>query len=128
MKLLVKDVDEEGDGRDATIGIRLAQAVHHGTDHRSQISIALTALASSRRSSMSGSSEPRREAWSKSLPGPKVPIMRRFIRDSVARRRSRVENRRQAELRRAAREMQNRDANEDSIWRSGKGGGHHDRI
>jgi len=24
--------------------------------------------------------------------------------------------------------MQHRDANEDSIWKSGKGGGHHDRI
>ena len=41
---LVKDVDEEGYERDATIGIRLAQAIHHGTDHRSQICTALTSL------------------------------------------------------------------------------------
>ena len=31
-------------GRDATIGIRLAQVLHHGSDHRSQISTALTTL------------------------------------------------------------------------------------
>ncbi len=41
---VVKDVDEDGYSRDATIGIRLAQALHHGTDHRSQICTALTAL------------------------------------------------------------------------------------
>lgn len=42
---VVKDVDEEdGFERGATIGIRLAQALHHGTDHRSQICTALTAL------------------------------------------------------------------------------------
>jgi len=41
---VVKDVDEEGYERDATIGIRLAQAIHHGTDHRSQICTALTTL------------------------------------------------------------------------------------
>ena len=41
---VVKDVDEEGYQRDATIGIRLAQALHHGTDHRSQICTALTTL------------------------------------------------------------------------------------
>src|SRR2546425_8706941 len=42
---MVHEVDE-GDGyeRDATIGVRLAQALHHGTDHRSQICTALTAL------------------------------------------------------------------------------------
>ena len=40
----MKDVDEEGYERDATIGIRLAQALHHGTDHRSQICTALTTL------------------------------------------------------------------------------------
>ncbi len=39
---VVKDVDEEGYERDASIGIRLAQAIHHGTDHRSQICTALT--------------------------------------------------------------------------------------
>jgi uncharacterized damage-inducible protein DinB len=41
---VVQDVDEEGYRRDATIGIRLAQAIHHGTDHRSQICTALTTL------------------------------------------------------------------------------------
>lgn len=41
---VVKDVDQEGYERDATIGIRLAQALHHGTDHRSQICTALTML------------------------------------------------------------------------------------
>jgi uncharacterized damage-inducible protein DinB len=41
---VVKDVDEDGYERDATIGIRLAQALHHGTDHRSQICTALTTL------------------------------------------------------------------------------------
>ena len=41
----VHEVDEDdGYERDATIGIRLAQALHHGTDHRSQICTALTAL------------------------------------------------------------------------------------
>jgi len=53
-ELLAKDLDpdamvhevDEDDGyeRDATIGVRLAQALHHGTDHRSQICSALTAL------------------------------------------------------------------------------------
>jgi uncharacterized damage-inducible protein DinB len=41
---VVKDVDEGGYERDASIGLRLAQALHHGTDHRSQICTALTAL------------------------------------------------------------------------------------
>jgi uncharacterized damage-inducible protein DinB len=40
----VKDVDEAGYERHASIGIRLAQALHHGTDHRSQICTALTTL------------------------------------------------------------------------------------
>jgi uncharacterized damage-inducible protein DinB len=40
---IVKEVDEnDGYERDASIGIRLAQALHHGTDHRSQICTALT--------------------------------------------------------------------------------------
>ena len=53
-ELLAKDLDpdamvhevDEDDGyeRDATIGVRLAQALHHGTDHRSQICTALTTL------------------------------------------------------------------------------------
>jgi uncharacterized damage-inducible protein DinB len=41
---VVRDVDEEGYQRDASIGIRLAQAIHHGTDHWSQICTALTTL------------------------------------------------------------------------------------
>jgi uncharacterized damage-inducible protein DinB len=42
---LVHEVDEDdGFERDAPIGIRLSQALHHGTDHRSQICTALTAL------------------------------------------------------------------------------------
>jgi uncharacterized damage-inducible protein DinB len=35
---------EDGTKSHATWGVRLAQAVHHGTDHRSQICTALTAL------------------------------------------------------------------------------------
>jgi uncharacterized damage-inducible protein DinB len=41
---VVKDEDGAGWQRDATTGIRLAQALHHGTDHRSQICTALTML------------------------------------------------------------------------------------
>jgi uncharacterized damage-inducible protein DinB len=41
---VVRDVDEEGIARDATIGIRLAQALHHGSEHRSQICTVLTTL------------------------------------------------------------------------------------
>ena len=41
---MVRDVDEAGWKRDASIGLRLAQAIHHGTDHRSQICTALTLL------------------------------------------------------------------------------------
>ena len=36
--------DDDGFERDAPIGVRLAQALHHGTDHRSQICTALTTL------------------------------------------------------------------------------------
>ena len=35
---------DDGSETHASVGIRLAQAVHHGTDHRSQICTALTAL------------------------------------------------------------------------------------
>lgn len=35
---------DDGSETHAPLGIRLAQAVHHGTDHRSQICTALTAL------------------------------------------------------------------------------------
>jgi uncharacterized damage-inducible protein DinB len=42
---MVKEIDEtDGFERDASVGLRLAQALHHGTDHRSQICTALTAL------------------------------------------------------------------------------------
>jgi uncharacterized damage-inducible protein DinB len=42
---IVTEIDEEdGYERDAPIGLRLAQALHHGTDHRSQICTALTSL------------------------------------------------------------------------------------
>lgn len=42
---VVKEIDEsDGYERDAPLGIRLAQALHHGTDHRSQICTALTML------------------------------------------------------------------------------------
>src|SRR5829696_2409794 len=33
-----------GETRHATVGVRLAQALHHGSDHRSQIGTALTVL------------------------------------------------------------------------------------
>jgi uncharacterized damage-inducible protein DinB len=43
--LMVKEIDEhDGYQRDASVGIRLAQALHHGTDHRSQVCTALTTL------------------------------------------------------------------------------------
>jgi uncharacterized damage-inducible protein DinB len=41
---LVGGVDDDGYRRQATVGVRLAQALHHGTDHRSQICTALTTL------------------------------------------------------------------------------------
>lgn len=42
---VLTEVDEDdGYRKDATIGIRFAQALHHGTDHRSQICTALTTL------------------------------------------------------------------------------------
>ena len=41
-----RDVVEHGEGWDfhAPVGLRLAQVVHHGTDHRSQVCTALTTL------------------------------------------------------------------------------------
>jgi len=42
-EVVLKEVDEsDGYERDAPVGIRLAQALHHGTDHRSQICTVLT--------------------------------------------------------------------------------------
>lgn len=37
-------VREDGSVRHATVGIRLAQVLHHGSDHRSQVCTALTTL------------------------------------------------------------------------------------
>ena len=51
--LLAQDLDadvvvvrhrDDGSESHAPVGIRLAQALHHGTDHRSQICTALTTL------------------------------------------------------------------------------------
>jgi uncharacterized damage-inducible protein DinB len=43
--LVLKEVDEDdGFQKHSTMGIQLAQALHHGTDHRSQICTALTSL------------------------------------------------------------------------------------
>jgi uncharacterized damage-inducible protein DinB len=41
---MVRDLDETGCQRDASIGLRLAQALHHGSDHRSQVCTALASL------------------------------------------------------------------------------------
>jgi uncharacterized damage-inducible protein DinB len=42
---MVKEVDDEdGFQRDATIGLHLAQALHHGNEHRTQICTAFTIL------------------------------------------------------------------------------------
>jgi len=52
---VLREVDEDdGYEKHAPIGIRLAQALHHGTDHRSQICTALTAL---------GVAPPAIDAW-----------------------------------------------------------------
>lgn len=42
--LIVVRIRDDGSQSSAPLGIRLAQVVHHGTDHRSQICTALTAL------------------------------------------------------------------------------------
>jgi uncharacterized damage-inducible protein DinB len=42
-RVLVRRRDDGSEGH-ATLGVRLAQAVHHGTDHRSQVCTGLTAL------------------------------------------------------------------------------------
>lgn len=41
---IVLDVDEGGYRREAALGTRLAQALYHGSDHRSQVCTTLTAL------------------------------------------------------------------------------------
>jgi uncharacterized damage-inducible protein DinB len=61
---MVKEVDDDdGYERDAAIGIRLAQALTHGTDHRSQICTALTAL---------GVEPPGIDAWTYGLQAGRV--------------------------------------------------------
>jgi uncharacterized damage-inducible protein DinB len=61
---MVKEIDDrDGFERDATTGIRLAQALHHGTDHRSQICTALTAL---------GVEPPGIDAWTYGLQAGRV--------------------------------------------------------
>ena len=40
----IRDIDAQGYERYAPVGVRLAQALHHGSDHRSQICTALTCL------------------------------------------------------------------------------------
>ena len=61
---MVKEIDaDDGFERDATTGVRLAQALHHGTDHRSQICTALTAL---------GVDPPGIDAWTYGLQASRV--------------------------------------------------------
>ena len=45
---------DDGSERHAPLGIRLAQVIHHGTDHRSQVCTALTNL---------GTTPPKIDAW-----------------------------------------------------------------
>ena len=57
--LVLNEVDDDdGYQKQATVGIRFAQALHHGTDHRSQVCTALTAL---------GVEPPSIDAWSYGL-------------------------------------------------------------
>jgi uncharacterized damage-inducible protein DinB len=61
---VVTEVDEDdGFERDAVLGVRLAQALHHGTDHRSQICTALTSL---------GIEPPAIDAWDYGLASGRV--------------------------------------------------------
>ena len=54
--------------------------------------------------------------------------MKRAFRGFVTRAHARAEKRRERALRQAASEMRLRERNRDgSIWRTGKGGFHHDR-
>ena len=43
-ELVVVRHRDDGSESSAPVGVRLAQAIHHGTDHRSQICTALTAI------------------------------------------------------------------------------------
>ena len=53
--VLIEVDEDDGYEKQATVGIRFAQALHHGTDHRSQICTALTSL---------GIEPPSIDAWS----------------------------------------------------------------
>ncbi len=50
-----------------------------------------------------------------------------FLRNLLGRRRASASERRSRLLQKAAAEMKLRETQEGSIWRSGKGGAHHDR-
>ncbi|MGH9020623.1 MAG: DinB family protein [Acidimicrobiales bacterium] len=41
---VVRDEDDFGYQRDASVGLRLAQALHHGNEHRAQVCTALTVV------------------------------------------------------------------------------------
>jgi hypothetical protein len=51
-----------------------------------------------------------------------------MLRDFLRRRKAKSAVRRKAALQRAAREMKPLETQEGSIWKSGKGDGHHDRV
>ena len=52
--------------------------------------------------------------------------MKRFLRAMKDKRRARAEVRRKRALKRAVAEMERHQIEDGSIWRSGKGGAHHD--
>jgi hypothetical protein len=54
--------------------------------------------------------------------------MARFLKDLAARRRWKAATRKRRALQKAAREMDLHETDGGSVWKSGKGGGHHDRI
>jgi len=54
-------------------------------------------------------------------------MVRRNLKDVVGSMRARVAARRKRDLRRALAETKLRETQDPSIWRSGKGGAHHDR-
>ena len=55
-------------------------------------------------------------------------VMKNFLKDFVSRSRAKATVRRRRALHQAAAEMRFRERNrEGSVWRSGKGGFHHDR-
>ena len=74
---LLKEIDdEEGFEQDSATGVVLAQAIHHGTDHRSQICTALSAL---------GIEPPEIDVWAYGLAtGRVVPSPNRHLTGRVA--------------------------------------------